>query len=199
MGAGLSQDPTLDLDSRTGWPADLRALLDRHPRPTWPGHPNLGALCRFWLERHAMFRELARALHEGSVELCERRLDAGAFQPWFRPRMRFFLQQLHHHHLVEDHNYFPVFMAAESRLARGFEVLEADHGTIERAIGELAQASNGLLQALRSPPADLRGATAGITAALPAFLRRLDRHLDDEEDLIIPLILERSEAGLGVA
>jgi hypothetical protein len=28
---------------------------------------------------------------------------------------------------------------------------------------------------------------------------RLDRHLDDEEDLIIPLILERSEAGLGVA
>jgi iron-sulfur cluster repair protein YtfE (RIC family) len=190
---------SLDLDSRTGWPADLRRRLDRHPRETWPGHTNLGALSRFWLERHAMFRELAQALHQATGELCEGRLDAGAFQPWFAPRMQFFLQQLHHHHLIEDHNYFPVFLAADSALARGFAVLEADHGTIDRAIRELALASNGLLAALRSPPADLPGATAGLTAALPAFLVRLERHLADEEDLVIPLILERSEAGLGVA
>jgi iron-sulfur cluster repair protein YtfE (RIC family) len=190
---------SLDLDRRTAWPADLRLLLDRHPRETWPGHVNLGALCRFWLERHAMFRELAQALHQGTAELCEGRLDAGTFQPWFAPRMQFFLQQLHHHHLVEDHTYFPAFIAAEPRLARGFSVLEADHGTIDRAIHELALASNGLLAALRSPPADLPGATAGLTIALPTFLSRLDRHLADEEDLIIPLILERSEAGLGVA
>jgi len=38
---------TLDLDRRTGWPADLRVLLDQYPRESWPGHPNLGALCRF--------------------------------------------------------------------------------------------------------------------------------------------------------
>ena len=189
---------SLDLDRRTGWPADLRRLLDRHPRSTWPGHPNLGALCRFWLERHAMFRELAQALHQGTAELGEGRLEAGAFQPWFAPRMQVFLQQLHHHHLVEDHNYFPVFIAAEPRLVRGFEALEADHGTIDRAIQELAQASNDLLAALRTPAADLPGATAGLATALPIFLSRLDRHLADEEDLIIPLILERSEAGLGV-
>lgn len=188
----------LDLDRRTGWPPDLRLLLDRHPRPTWPGHPNLGALSRFWLERHAMFRELGRALGQGAVELREGRLDAAAFQPWFAPRMQLFLQQLHHHHLIEDHNYFPVFMTAEPSLARGFAVLETDHHTIDQAIRDLAQASNDLLLALRAPTADLPGATAGLTTALPAFLHRLDRHLGDEEDLLIPLILERSEAGLGV-
>jgi len=188
----------LDLDRRTGWPADLRVLLDRHPRETWPGHPNLGALCRFWLERHAMFRELAGALARGGAALREGKVDVGAFQPWFAPRMRFFLQQLHHHHLIEDHNYFPVFMAAEQRLVRGFEVLEADHAVIDAAIRELGAASDGLLLALREPSVDLARATAGLGGLLPDFLGKLERHLADEEDLIIPLILERSEAGLGI-
>jgi hemerythrin-like domain-containing protein len=194
----LTHDP-LDLDRRTGWPDDLRLLLDRHPRETWPGHPNLGALCRFWLERHAMFRELTEALTTSAFELREGRLDAAAFQPWFTPRMRFFLQQLHHHHLIEDHNYFPVFTAAEPRLARGFAVLEGDHGHIHGAIEQLAEASNGLLRGLASPAADLSGASARLATTLPSFLLQLGRHLEDEEDLIIPLILERSEAGLGVA
>lgn len=202
----MTQSPATDLalDQRTGWPGDLRLLLDRHPRPTWQRHPNLGALCRFWLERHQMFRELAAALTRGAVELREGRLEAGQFQPWFTPRMGFFLEQLHHHHLIEDHNYFPAFMAAEPRLARGFEVLEGDHATIHDAILDLAEASNDLLQGLRQPTADrpivdVPGATARLAITLPTFLTHLARHLDDEEDLIIPLILERGEAGLGVA
>ncbi len=194
----MTTNAPLALDRRTGWPADLRVLLDQHPRKTWPGHPNLGALCRFWLERHAMFRELARALAAGAEALRQGKVDAAEFQPWFAPRMRFFLQQLHHHHLIEDHNYFPLFIAAEKRLVRGFQVLEADHGVIDADIHELGAASDGLLSALRRPTADLPGATAALGGRLPGFSRKLDRHLDDEEDLIIPLILERSEAALGV-
>lgn len=194
----MSQDPSLGLDRRTGWPADLRLLIDRYPRPTWPAHPNLGALARFWLDRHAGFRELASSLGQGAMELREGHLDAAEFQPWFAPRMNFFLQQLHHHHLIEDQSYFPVFMAAEPRLALGFETLEADHDTIHAAIKGLATASNELMQALRAPGADQRGAAARLAATLPEFLTQLGRHLEDEEDLIIPMILERSEAGLGV-
>lgn len=189
----------LALDRRTGWPADLRLLLEQHPRPSWQRHPNLGALCRFWLERHRMFRELAEALATGAVELREDRLEAARFQPWFTPRMGFFLEQLHHHHLIEDHNYFPTFMAAEPRLGRGFEVLEADHATIHTAIVDLAEASNGLLTSLATATSDRPAATARLATSLPDFLASLGRHLDDEEDLIIPLILERGESGLGVA
>lgn len=194
----MSQNPSLDLDRRTGWPADLRLLIDRYPRPTWSAHPNLGALSRFWLDRHAGFRELASSLGKGAVELREGRLDAAEFQPWFAPRMRFFLQQLHHHHLIEDQSYFPVFMAAEPRLALGFETLEADHDEIHSSIEKLAKESNELMRALRAPGADRRGAAAKLATAMSVFLTQLGRHLEDEEDLIIPLILERSEAGLGV-
>ncbi len=112
--------------------------------------------------------------------------------------MSFFLQQLHHHHLVEDQSYFPLFMAAEPRLSRGFEILEADHDAIHSSIEKLAIESNELMKALRAPGADQRGAAARLAATLPVFLTLLGRHLEDEEDLIIPLILERSEAGLGV-
>lgn len=194
----MDQEPSLDLNQRTGWPADLRLFADRHPRPAWPGHPNLGALSRFWLERHAGFRELATSLDRGTAELREGRLDAAEFQPWFAPRMGFFLQQLHHHHLIEDQSYFPVFMAAEPRLARGFETLEADHDTMHSAIDGLAAASNTLLRALQAPGSDRPRATADLTSAMSSFIGQLGRHLEDEEELIIPLILERSEAALGV-
>lgn len=194
----MNQEPSLDLDRRTGWPADLRLIADRHPRPTWSSHPNLGALSHFWLERHAGFRELAKSLDRGTIELREGRLDAAEFQPWFAPRMGVFLQQLHDHHLIEDQSYFPVFGAAEPRLARGFETLESDHDTLHSAIDRLRTASNTLLRTLGTGGQDCPRATAHLTSAMSSFIGQLGRHLEDEEDLIIPLILERGEASLGV-
>lgn len=190
----------LDLDRRTGWPMDLRVLLDRHPRETWPTDPALGAVGRFWLARHGLFRELTGAIAIAAGELREGRLEPDRFVPWFHPRIRFLLRELHGHHQVEDHHYFPVFQAADPRLARGFLVLDADHHTIDRAIAELGAASDTLLRALATPaPAgDRPAATAGLATTLDIFLRRLERHLDDEEDLVIPLILDQGERTLGI-
>ena len=47
------------------------------------------------------------------------------YRAWFPPRLQFFLQQLNAHHQIEDLHYFPVFQAAEARLAHGFDVLES--------------------------------------------------------------------------
>ncbi|HRY26240.1 MAG TPA: hemerythrin domain-containing protein, partial [Geminicoccaceae bacterium] len=127
----------LDLDRRTGWPPELRVLLDRHPRESWPNAAGIGPTGRFWLQRHDLFRELTQALTMAAGELQEDRVDAARFVPWFRPRIGFLLHELHGHHRIEDLHYFPVFQAADPRLARGFEVLDADHHAIDRAIAEL--------------------------------------------------------------
>ncbi|MEZ5863922.1 MAG: hemerythrin domain-containing protein [Geminicoccaceae bacterium] len=195
------EEPTLtdlDLDHRTGWPPELCVLLDRHPRESWPTAGGIGPTGRFWLQRHDLFRELTRALDMAARELREGRVDAARFVPWFRPRMGFLLQELHGHHRIEDLHYFPVFQAADPRLARGFQVLDADHHTIDRAIAELGTASDTLLRALASTTDDRPGAIAGLATTLPAFLDRLLRHLDDEEDLVIPLLIERGEGSLGM-
>ncbi len=188
----------LDLDRRTGWPPGLRVLLDIHPRESWPNAAGIGPTGRFWLQRHDLFRELTQALAMAAGELREGRLDAARFVPWFRPRMGFLLQELHGHHRIEDLHYFPVFQAADPRLARGFEVLNADHHTIDRAIAELGTASDTLLHALAVPADDPAAAVAGLATTLPAFLHRLLRHLDDEEDLVIPLLIDRGEGPLGI-
>jgi len=39
----------LALVCRSGWPEDLRVLLDRYPREQWGTHANLGDMARFWL------------------------------------------------------------------------------------------------------------------------------------------------------
>ncbi|MEJ2436093.1 MAG: hypothetical protein P8Y53_24210, partial [Pseudolabrys sp.] len=54
----------LALARRTGWPDDMRVLLQRYPREAWQGHANLGEMARFWLSRHAMFRELGGMIGE---------------------------------------------------------------------------------------------------------------------------------------
>ena len=185
------------LDARSGWPADLRLLIDRYPRAVWAGHANLGAMAQFWLSRHDMFREIGAALEEATSAFREGSATAEHLRAWFPSRLQFFLQQLNAHHQVEDLHFFPVFQAAESRLAHGFDVLESDHKVIHEQIVVTVEQANAFLRTALNDDA-LRGAGERYAAASDALLRLLTRHLGDEEDLIIPLILDRSEAALGV-
>jgi hypothetical protein len=190
--------PDLALDSRAGWPADLRLLADRYPREVWTGHANLGAMAQFWLQRHGMFREIGASLEEASQAFRDGTATAQDFRAWFPPRLQFFLQQLNAHHQIEDLHYFPVFAAAETRLARGFDVLETDHKVIHGSIETTVEAANGFLRTAVNDAGPLRAAAERYGAASDGLLLLLTRHLADEEDLIVPLILDRGEAALGV-
>lgn len=188
----------LALDIRAGWPADLRLLIDRYPRECWTGHANLGAMAQFWLQRHDMFREIATALEQATEAFRNGSASAQDFRAWFPPRLQFFLQQLNAHHQVEDLHYFPVFQAAEARLAHGFTVLEADHGAIHHSIERTVETANAFLRTAVNDTDLLRGSGDAYMAASGTLLRQLRQHLGDEEDLIVPLILDRTEAALGV-
>jgi iron-sulfur cluster repair protein YtfE (RIC family) len=189
--------PEFALDTRSGWPADLRLLIDRYPREVWTGHANLGAMAQFWLQRHAMFREIGGALEQATAAFRDGTATTQDLRAWFPSRLQFFLQQLNAHHQIEDLHYFPVFQAAEARLAHGFDVLETDHRVIHEQIDATVEAANLFLRTAVNDDA-LRGAGERYAAQNDALLRLLTQHLRDEEDLIIPLILDRSEAVLGV-
>jgi hemerythrin-like domain-containing protein len=188
----------LGLASRTGWPEDLRVLLTRYPREQWNTHTNLGEMARFWLSRHAMFRELSAEIADIAVQFRAGRLPPSEFAHQFVPRLQFMLNQLNVHHQIEDLHYFPIFREAEARLARGFDVLEGDHHHIHGDMAHTARTANALLQALRAEADTLRRCSDEYADASGALLKGLIRHLDDEEDLIVPLILDRGEEALGV-
>lgn len=190
--------PEFDLATRTGWPEELRHLLDRYPREVWPGHTNLGQMAQFWLARHDMFRELSEAMSQAVHALREGEVPPEGFREWFAPRLNFLLGELQSHHMIEDRHYFPVFIRAEKSLLKGFEVLEADHGTIHHALEDLARSGQMLAGAIDGSTPLIAKASAGYAEVSDGFMKILRQHLADEEDLIIPVILDRTEAGLGM-
>ena len=98
---------------------------------------------------HDMFRDLGGILTGAIADYREGRKNSIEFARFFAPRLNFFLGNLDGHHNVEDHHYFPVFAKAERRLARGFEVLDADHYTIHAALDRNAESANAFIRALQ--------------------------------------------------
>lgn len=194
---GMNVDDPLDLERRTGLPADLLKLLETYPRETWAGHDNIHGLASMWLQRHDMFRDIGGMLTAAIADYREERTDARAFARFFAPRLEFFLAQLNGHHQVEDMHYFPVFARAESRLKRGFAILDRDHHLIHEALELNAETANAFLRALGEDEDRRRFSADAYAAQNERLVAMLARHLDDEEDLIVPLILDRGEHGLG--
>jgi hemerythrin-like domain-containing protein len=190
---------SLALARRGGWPEDLRVLVSRYPREQWAGHANLGEMARFWLSRHGMFRELTGMIRQIETQFRDGTLPPQEFAQAFVPRLQFLLSQLGVHHQIEDYHYFPIFRAADERLARGFDVLEGDHHAIHADMARTADTANALLRVLSGDADRLRRCGDDYAATSAALLNGLIRHLDDEEDLIVPLILDRGEEALGVA
>ena len=186
------------LATRTGLPEDLALLVARYPREVWSGHANLGEMATFWLSRHAMFRDIGMMLDEAADRFHGGIIDAHQFGQFFAPRLQFFLQQLHAHHHIEDDHYFPIFRRADERLVRGFAMLEGDHEALAVSIENAVTTANAFLRALDGSPDAVSQAADRYTQSGAVLLRGLLRHLDDEEDLIVPLILDRGEHALGV-
>jgi hypothetical protein len=181
------------LDSRGGWPKELLVLLERHPRSTWPAQRS--ASVTFWLEIHDHFRRDCVGLELAADDYRDHRRSASQLAVIAEPRLRGLIAGLHGHHQIEDFHYFPAFRRAEPRLARGFDLLESDHADLQRDV----DAALGALKELRAAAESSTEGTAMAPHALAAdryidaanrLCRRLCRHLSDEEDLVVPILLE---------
>lgn len=180
----------LDIDSRTGWPDELRVLLEKFPRDSWRSRPS--PVAQFWLDKHDWFRHQCSALKSAGDDYREGRSEAMVFASWLAPRLQNFFAHLHGHHQIEDYHYFPAFRAAEERLAPGFDALAADHELLHEGISDVIASVNAFFEALRgeNPSDATRHAADRYIACSEITFRRLLRHLSDEEDLIIPVMLD---------
>ena len=186
----------LPLETRTALPDPLRILLEEFPRAAWQTHGNFDGLVAFWLDRHLGFRQMTAQMRHGTEALLDGRLDPQVFARRLTRQGSRFLDHLHGHHQIEDAHFFPQLALAEPRLAHGFDLLEADHQAIDRHLAGFVTSANTLLtgwqnSALLAPTAgSFLEAVAGITALL-------DRHLTDEEELVVPVILRHGPDHFG--
>jgi len=184
---------TTDIDQRAGWPNELKSLLERFPRDTWRSQGN--SMTQFWLDKHGYFRQQCQALEQLSDDYREQRTSPAEFANMIAPRLQSFLMALQGHHQIEDYHYFPAFRTSHATLASGFDVLASDHELLHQGIVDIVEKTNALIDTLRpgsvSTPGDQRRAGDGYVDTAAVTYRRLVRHLEDEEDLIIPIMLDQ--------
>jgi iron-sulfur cluster repair protein YtfE (RIC family) len=180
------------LGVRQSLPEAHRWLLETWPRLRWRD-AELGEVARFWLQMHGGFRyqqtEMAR-----HVALWRSGGDLVALHRGLIPTLQAWLQHLDGHHRVESGHYFPVMRRVEPRIAPGIDLLDADHEAIHEDLETLFKAGLVFHQALASGAADAANHAARLAGTLDTVAPRMERHLADEEDIVIPLIQRHADA-----
>ncbi len=176
------------LTDRDRMPEPLRVLLETFPRADWEAHPHFSGLVAFWLDRHLMFRRLITSLQDDAEAAMDRKIDPEAHKARISRFGGALVSQLHGHHQIEDMHYFPVLSGMEPTLLRGFDILDADHHAMDGLLERFTNSANAVLQGT---------AEAGpFREELLSFGHLLNRHLEDEEDLIVPVILRHGPDAL---
>ncbi len=80
----------------------------------------------------------------------------------------------------------------------GFDILEKDHVVIHAAMDRMADAANAFMQVDAESKDAMRRAADAYADTGDWLMKLLAQHLGDEEDLVIPLILDRGEESLGL-
>lgn len=181
-------DVDLSLPNRTALPEEYRLILADYPRAGWPEHPDFNGLAAFWLERHLGFRRMLDALGADLRARIKGDMAADAYAGRLSRLGSRLLGDLIGHHQVEDQVYFPELARLEPRIARGFAMLDADHHALHELINRFATGGNAVLAAVDDT--DQRAAVGRFTTYLGEFDGLLTRHLADEEDLVLPVVLK---------
>lgn len=185
----------LALETRAGLPEALKALIDDYPREAWEADPNFSGLIRFWLDRHLMFRRLVGTM----IGETERTLDGAMEDRQFSAHLSRYgsmlMGELHGHHTIEDTHFFPIMKPLDPRVATGFDILDRDHHDIHDSLTAFADTGNAALRRI-AEGASAIDALAAFLKDLQRVERFLDRHLADEEDLVVPVLLRYTPAGL---
>ncbi len=166
-------------------------LRSDYPRGRW-AEPSLNDIARHWLQMHEGFRRHQVHLDELVSLWRADPLDSANLHRRLIPALQQFLQHLDAHHNIETGHYFPAMRRAEPRIAHGIDLLDRDHETIHGRLEALFRDASAFHKAV------LGGGAAADAAhrlgdTITANAQGLLRHLEDEEDIVIPLIALRGD------
>lgn len=176
-------------------PDAMRVLLHDYPRNAWEGNPHFKQATQNWLGAHQMFRRLADLVRSETERYLDRNRDADDFAARLSYYGDLLVRNLHGHHSWEDHSYFPELMAADPRFEVGLEILEKDHEALDVVLDRFTSVANRTIKLIQLDPKsayDEAGKLHGEATTIEAFLAR---HLSDEEELAVPIILHHRLRG----
>lgn len=177
------------ISDRTELPEEFQTLLKDYPREAWEDHPDMAPFTQNWLEAHAMFRRLDKII----ITDTQKFLDKARSGESFAQRIGFYggqlIENLHRHHHFEDEQFFPTISSVTTDFDRGLKMLETDHVALTKAMEAFVIAGNSAIDlAVQDDPQAFKSAGKVLDKA-QALQDFLTRHLADEEDLVVPILL----------
>jgi len=179
--------PEYHVSGRKGLPTSIQETLLESTRSEWEKHPRFAGKASFFMTIHRDLLEGVEKLERGTEQLLALP-PADISETIKRMNLLPFSKQLiglaHHHHEIEDRGYFPQFELMYPELKRGFSLLYNDHKIIDASLDNFQVAVDKLRGTVvtRDHVAELYSASQGLNNIL-------NRHIWDEEEVIIPIFL----------
>jgi iron-sulfur cluster repair protein YtfE (RIC family) len=184
---------------RAGLPPEFQTLLRDYPREAWKTHPNFADAIQHWLDAHLYFKRMGAILAKETQSFLDQKRTANEFGARLGHYGNEMVQHLHNHHHWEDHQYFPELSAADDRFDAGLEMLETDHTDMDKIVESFTSTGNTTLQLAQQDgklALDSAYLEAGkLLTTTQEIQKFLARHLADEEDLIVPILLHHKMRG----
>ena len=190
-------EPMIDtsLETRSALPDALRVLVAEYPRAGWESDPGFDGLLRFWLDRHLMFRKIIQQLSDEAEGFLDTPDNPDRYAQRLGRLGGMFVDQLHGHHTIEDTQYFPKLIGLDARIESGFDILDKDHHAIDAHLNAFVAAANAVLQR-RDAVMRMHAEVGKFHQELAGLQKLLNRHLIDEEELVVPVILKHGFSGM---
>jgi len=164
-------------------------LLREFPRSIWPESSPDDATSRLLLSRHGGFRRRVEMLLDASQAALDGKTSPPDFTYDLARELHFFVPLLEGHHQAESTRLYPRLIHHFPEAQDKFLILDRDHTDIDYALGSLQKVPERLMT--QAPTKALfQQETEQLCVELYRFQRLLARHLDDEEDLVIPILLK---------
>lgn len=178
-----------DLIIRSKLPEDMQVFVREFPRAMWEAQT--GPFTAIYLERHHLFRKMINGMIRDSEAFLNDDFDPLLYRKSISRLGTMLLSELQTHDQLEHDHYFPVIEGLDPRTARSFDMLEKDHDVMHDVLDRFQHLGNTTIAALdgetRFQKADM------FLTSLRSTERLILRHLDDEEDIIVPIMLKHGE------
>lgn len=180
---------------REGLPVEMQVLLADYPREAWPDNPHFARSIQNWMSAHQMFRQLAAIVRGDTEEYLDNGKDPDDLSRELSRYGDLLVRNLHGHHTWEDREYFPELRTADRRFDKGLALLEEDHRILDGTLNRFTTAANRVIKLVQLDEAKAREEAVGLHDCSEQIEGLLERHLADEEDLIVPILLHHKLRG----
>jgi len=178
------------VERRQTLPTAVKETLLGSTRSQWKTHPRFHGKANFFMTIHRDLlngaAQLSGALKQ-LLDVPESDVSATVKSMNLLPFSKNLIGFAHHHHEIEDHSYFPQFQLLYPNMERAMKLLDGDHRILDQALhdSEEALVELGIGSVTRDKLAELFQGSKALENIL-------NRHIWDEEEIIIPIFLKHA-------